>query len=70
MWGGVIYHGLKLLTLNLLETKVISLCHQYTVRPVCTVPLVPHLGIPKNDNGQFQNLKVDYSIKEIQQVKR
>jgi hypothetical protein len=28
-----------------------------------------HLDVPKIDNGQFQNWKLDQSIEEIQQVK-
>ena len=61
-------------TLILLEPKVISICHQYKVRQFCTpmqfdhalycwlTNLTSHLEIPKKDHGQFQKLKVDYSI--------
>ena len=28
-----------------------------------------HLDIPRNNNGQLQKRKLDYSIKDIQQVK-
>ena len=54
----------QLLTLSLLELNVVSLCHHYRAMPACTsVPgsilLTVHL---KNDNGQFQQWEVDYSI--------
>ena len=43
-----------------------SLTRLYTVSsPISS----SHLDIPKKDNGQFQKWKVDYSIKEFQQVK-
>ena len=49
--------GLKFLTLILLELKLINPCH-YTV---CW-PTVFYIDFPKNDNGQVQKWKVDYSI--------
>ena len=61
------------LILILLGPKVISLCHQNRARPAC-VPMqsdqaVYHFADQiiilislKNDNGQYQKWKVDYSI--------
>ena len=61
----------------LLDAKMISLCHQYRARADCTSVHSDQalycwltnfkfssydLNIPKNDNGQFLKLKVDYSI--------
>ena len=63
------------LTLTLLEPKVISLCHQYIepgqpAQPCSLTRLYTvgssasssHIYIPKNDNGQCQKCKMDYSI--------
>ena len=54
---------LKVLTVNQLESKVISLCHQYRARPACTSVQSDqalycwlansYLDIPKINNGQF-----------------
>ena len=73
--------NIKQLTLILLETKVTSLWHHYRARPACAHPCSltrsyifgwptskSHIDIPKTDNWQFQKLKVDYSIQEIQQL--
>ena len=43
--------------LFLLESKVISLCHQYRARPACT-SMHSDQFLSKNDNGQFQKLKL------------
>ena len=61
-------HNWIVLTLILLELKVISLCHQHRARPACTAGQSDqtlyywllwtsnsYLGIPKIDNGQFRN---------------
>ena len=72
-----------LLNLTPLEPKVITLCYQYSARPACTSVQSDHaiycwlnnfkfsidirLDIPKNNKGDFQTWKVDYSIKEIVQ---
>ena len=65
-----------ILTIILLETNGISLCHLYITRPACTfvqsdqtlhcwlTNTSSDLGISKTDNGQFQKLKVDYFIKK------
>ena len=65
----------KLLINILLEPKVISLYQQYTEPGQPAHPysltrlynvgwptLSSYLDIPKNDNGQFQNWKADYSV--------
>ena len=68
-----------MLTLILLEPKVISLCHQYTARPACTsvksdhtlycltdqLHVITHLDISKYDKGEFQKWKVEYSILDL-----
>ena len=54
-----------LLTLSLLETRVISLCHQYRVRLACTSVQSdqalnvdwPNSEFSKTGNGQFKKMK-------------
>ena len=67
----------------MLEQKVISFCYQYKRRPACTsmksdqtlrLPLADqlsssHLDISKNDNGECQKWKMDYSKKKFNGLK-
>ena len=71
-----IWHISMNLTLILLEPEVISLYHQYRPRPHCKSVLSDQalycwLTISKSLKmlmERFQTRKLDYSIKEIQQV--
>ena len=68
-------HTVLLLTLNLLEQKMISLCHHYRARSACTsvqsdqalnswlTNFMLHFDTPKNDNGQFQKWKMDLLLR-------
>ena len=64
-----------MISFNPYPSRTESLCHKYRARTVCTSVLSDqapsfHLDIPKNDNGQYQKFKMDYSIKKFGMVRR